>query len=131
HALPVAAAEQPVSICHRLNASIKYLQELVHRAAVLSGAPRDSGDRGEHVLDAVVEFADEHALAFLRPLSLSNVPGQSLETPIAAGCVEFRLTRLLEPDLMPVRTNEAKGRRIGRLLDAKAPDSSSVRRSIL
>src|ERR1700757_304458 len=57
---------------------------------------------------AVVELADEHALAFFRPLSLSNVPGQSLETQIATGCVEFRLSRLLEPDHTPVGANEAK-----------------------
>src|SRR6266404_215794 len=56
---------------------------------------------------------------------------QSLETQIATGCVEFRLTRLLEPDLTPVRANEAKKRRIGRVLNAKAPDPCSEARAIL
>src|SRR5258708_1387602 len=131
HAVPVAAAEQPVSICHRLNAAIKYLQELVHRAAVLPGAPRNGGDVSEHVLNAVVELTDEHALAFFRALSLGDVPGQSLETQIPTGCAECRLTRLLEPDLTPVRANEAKKRRIGRALNAKAPDPCSEACAIL
>src|SRR5262249_27465103 len=54
-----------------------------------------------------------------------------LETQIATGCVEFRLTRLLEPNLAPVRANEAKKRRIGGVLNAKAPDPCSEACTIL
>ena len=54
----MAAAEQGMSICHRLNTAVERLQKLIHRAAAFSRALRNRGNGSEHVLDAVVEFAD-------------------------------------------------------------------------
>src|SRR5262249_43612517 len=79
HPLPLAAAKQGMSIGHRLNTTVEYLEKLLHGAAALSGALRNRGDGREHVLDAVVELADQQALAFLGPLALGDVAGQSLE----------------------------------------------------
>src|SRR5262245_37702614 len=98
-----------MGVGHGLNAAIEHLQELFHGAAALARALSNGGNGSEHVLDAVVELADQQALSLLGSLALRDVAGQSLETQIAAVCVELRLARLLEPYLPPVHPNEAKG----------------------
>jgi hypothetical protein len=65
----VAAAEQCMSICHRLNAAVEQLKKLVHRAAAFSCALSNRGNGSEYVLDAMVELTDQQALPFLGALA--------------------------------------------------------------
>src|SRR5215467_15835749 len=95
---------------------------LIHRSAALSGALRNPGDRREQILDAVVEFADEHALLFLGTLAVGDVSGQSREAQTASGRIELRLAGFLKPHRLAVRADEAKRCQIDRVLGAQALD---------
>src|SRR5262245_39754364 len=65
HTFPVAAAEQSMSICQRLNSPIERLQEFVYRGAAFSRALSNGGDRREDIFDVVMAFADYRALRLL------------------------------------------------------------------
>src|SRR5215467_14536273 len=124
HTFPVAAAEQSMSICQRLNSPIERLQEFVYRGAAFSRALSNGGDRSEDILDAVIKLADQHALAFLGALALGDVTGQPLDAQMAPSCIELRSACLFEPYLASVWTNKAEGRRIRPSLWAKPLDLS-------
>ena len=74
HALPVAAAEQCLCICHRLNAAIKHLEKLVHRGHCPPGALRNRGDRASAFLTRWSSSRISSALPLLRRLR-SGCPG--------------------------------------------------------
>src|SRR5689334_19141082 len=109
-------------ICHRLNATIKALQELIDRSASFSGALGDGADRSKYILYAVIEFAHQQTLLFLGTHALRDIAGQAFDADIAAGRVELCLSGLFEPYLSSIRANETKARRIGRTLGAERLD---------
>src|SRR5215510_8171188 len=97
-----------MSIAHRLNAAMERGYILIHRSAALSGALSNPGNRREQVLDAVVEFADKHALLFLGTLAVGDISGQSCDTQTATGRIELCLAGLLKPHRLAIRPHEAK-----------------------
>ena len=68
-ALPPAAAEQSVSIGHRVDATVENLEELVHRGAALAAALRNDGNAGQRVFHTVVELCDQQILVLSARLS--------------------------------------------------------------
>ena len=60
---------------HALDALIKCLDILVHRAAALSRVHGDHADARKHVLDAVVQLCDQPALVLVGPLAFRDIDG--------------------------------------------------------
>src|SRR5215475_1873943 len=98
-----------MSVGHRLNATIERAEILINRAAALSGALSNPGNRREQVLDTVVEFADQHTLLCLGTVAVRDIGGQSREAQKAAGRIELCLAGLLKPHCPAVRANKPKG----------------------
>src|SRR5262249_31999615 len=93
---------------HRLNAAVEGFDELIHRAAALAGIPCNHSKTRHHIFYAVIEFGDQHALAFFRLLAFRDIQRQASEAHKSSSSVELCSRRFLKPNFPSIWADEAE-----------------------
>src|SRR5262245_8468285 len=101
--------------CHGFDPAVECGYEGIHPSARLARMRGDDADSGEYILHAVVELADQYALALFCPFALGDVSREAFDAKELSFDVKFAFCRFLQPYLSAVRTDIAEAPAIRRV----------------
>src|SRR6476660_2777622 len=108
HALPMAAAQQGMSVRQGNDAPVEHLQELLCRLGALLRLLRDSGDAREHVLHAMVELCNQERLVVIGLAAFGDVDVDSDHARRLPTVIVSYASSCFDPPYLPIGPDDAK-----------------------